>query len=160
MNSRRNTVKSLFYLRTGYVIYLAMLVGIINVFTTSYFLAIKNMPIILEIFPRFDIYVIVITLIAIPFVTFVGWLHFKRLGTYSAEISAYSKAYPWNYKLQHGYNKEVFGPAYLMLLKLNIKKVTGEKLSEDEEKEILHLESLLRKLIEGGYVGNPPKGVL
>ena len=137
-----------------------MFVGIINVFTTSYFLAIKNVPVILEIFPRFEIYVIIIILIGIPLVTFVGWLHFKRIGTYSAEASAYQKAYPFNYKLQSGYNKEVFGPAYLIILKLNMKKVTGEKLSKDEEKEILHLESLLRKLIEGGYVGNPPKGVL
>ena len=160
MTAKRNTLKSFFYLRTGYTIYLAMFVGIINILTTSYFLSIKNVPVILEIFPRFEIYIITVILIGIPIVTFTGWLHFKRIGTYSAEASAYQKAFPFNYKLQPGYNIEVFGPAYLIILKLNMKKITGEKLTRDEEKEILHLESLLRKLIEGGYVGNPPKGAL
>ena len=160
MNSRRNTLKSFFYLSTGYTIYLAMFVGVINVLTTSYFLSIKKIPTILEIFPTFEIYVLTLIFIAIPIITFVGWIHFKRIGTYSVEAAIYQKAYPYNYKLQPGYNKEVFGPAYLAILRLNMKKINDEKLTEDEEKEIMNLESLLTKLIEGGHVGQPPKGAL
>ncbi len=160
MNSRSKTLKSFFYIRTGYTIYLAMFVGVINVLTTSYFLSIKNIPVILDIFPTFEIYVLSLIFIAIPIITFVGWVHFKRIGTYSVEAATYQKAYPYNYKLQPGYNKEVFGPAYLAILRLNMKKITDEKLTEAEEKEIMNLESLLIKLIEGGHVGQPPKGAL
>ncbi len=160
MGSRRNVLKSWFYLRTGYTIYLAMFVGAINILTTSYFLSIKQIPQILSIFPNFVIYVIFLVLVALPIITFTGWLHFKRLGTYSAESSIYQKVYPYNYKLQPGYNKEVFGPAYLAILRLNMKKINEEQLSEDEEKQITKLESLLEKLINGGHVGNPPKGAL
>ncbi len=137
-----------------------MFVGVINVLTTSYFLSIKKIPVILEIFPTFEIYVLSLIFIAIPIITFVGWIHFKRIGTYSVEAAIYQKAYPYNYKLQPGYNKEVFGPAYLAILRLNMKKINDEKLTEAEEKEIMNLESLLTKLIEGGYVGQPPKGAL
>ena len=137
-----------------------MFVGVINVLTTSYFLSIKKIPTILEIFPTFEIYVLSLVFIAIPIITFVGWIHFKRIGTYSVEAATYQKAYPYNYKLQPGYNKEVFDPAYLAILRLNMKKINDEKLTEDEEKEIMNLESLLTKLIEGGHVGQHPKGAL
>jgi hypothetical protein len=160
MGSRRNILKSWFYLRTGYTIYLAMFVGAINILTTSYFLSIKQIPQILAIFPNFVTYVIFLVLVSLPIITITGWLHFKRLGTYSAEAAIYQKVYPYNYKFEPGYNKEVFGPAYLAILRLNMKKINGEQLSEDEEKQIAELESLLEKLIDGGHVGNPPKGAL
>lgn len=160
MGLKRNILKLFFYLRTGYSIYLAMVVGTINILTTTYFLSIQKAPAVLGIFSNFSVYVIFIIVIATPVIILVGWLHFKRIGTYSVESSVYQKVYPYNYKLQPGYNKEVFGPAYLTILRLNIKKINGEKLTKEEEEEILELESLLRKLIEGGHVGTPPKGAL
>lgn len=160
MNTKRNSLKSFFYLRMGYTLYFAMVVGGINVLTTSYFLSIQKIPAILNIFPSFEIYIISIILIAVPIITLTGWIHFKRIGTYSVEAAIYQKEFPYNYKYPPGYNKEVFGPAYLSILILNIKKATNEKLSDQEENDIIKLELLLEKLIDGGYVGNPPKGAL
>jgi len=158
MTSRRKVLGGFFYFRIGYITYLAMFLGMINLLTLSYFLAIKKMPVILEIFPTFEIYVITTILIGIPFVTFTGWLHFKRVGTFSAEAAIREQALPYNYKFPPGYNAEVYGPAYLAILRLNMKKFSGEQLTKDEEKKIMNLEFLLTKLIKGGYVGNPPKG--
>ena len=90
---------------------------------------------------------------------FFGWLHFKRIGTYSAEISIAQESSPINYKWIPGYTKEVFGPAYLAILRANIKRLQGETLTNDEIEHMRKLENELLKLIQGGYAGNPPKSV-
>ena len=160
MTKKKNIFKNFFYFRIGYATYFALFIGIINILTTSYFLAIKKIPTIVQIFPTFEIYIITIISIGIPLVTLVGWLHFKKIGTFSAESEISQQAHPYNFKYQPGYNKEVFGPAYLEILKINRKKITGEKLSEDELIKIKEIEKNLEKLIDGGYVGNPPKGTM
>ena len=160
LTTKKNTFKSFFYFRIGYATYLAFFIGIINLLTTSYFLSIKKIPEIINIFPTFEIYVITIIAIGIPLVTFVGWLHFKRVGTFSAEAAIAQQAAPYNFMYQPGYNIEVFGPAYLEILKINKKKLTGQKLSDKELEKILNLEKKLKHLIDGGHVGNPPRGTL
>jgi hypothetical protein len=160
LTTKRNGFKSFFYFRIGYATYLAFFIGIINLLTTSYFLALKRIPEIIKIFPTFEIYVITIIAIGIPLVTFVGWLHFKRVGTFSAEAAISQQALPYNFMYQPGYNIEVFGPAYLEILKINKNKLTGQKLSDKELEKILNLEKKLKHLIDGGHVGNPPRGTL
>lgn len=160
MSKKKNTFKTFFYFRLGYATYLAFFIGITNLLTTSYFLAIKKVPEIIKIFPTFEVYIITVIAIGIPLVTFVGWLHFKRIGTYSAETTVAYQVYPYHFMYKPGYEKEVFGPAYLEILNINKKKLTGEKLSELELEKIRDLEKKLQHLIDGGYVGNPPKGAL
>lgn len=160
MAKKKNIFTSFFYFRIGYATYFALFIGIINILTTSYFLAIKKIPHIVNIFPTFEIYVITIISIGIPLVTLVGWIHFKKIGTFSAESEISQQAHPYNFKYQPGYNKQVFGPAYLEILKLNRKKIIGEKLTDNELFRIKEIEKDLEKLINGGYVGNPPKGTM
>ena len=157
---KKNAFKTFFYFRIGYATYLAFFIGIVNLLTTSYFLAIKKIPEIIKIFPTFEIYIITVIGIGIPLITFVGWLHFKRVGTFSAEAAIGQQATPYNFMYQPGYNKEVFGPAYLEILKLNKKKIIGQKLSDEDLGVIIDLEKKLQHLIDGGYVGNPPRGTL
>ena len=158
--AKRNMFKTFFYFRIGYATYLVFFIGIINFLTTSYFLAIKKIPEIIDIFPTFEIYIITMVSIGLPLVTLVGWLHFKRTGAYSAESVISQQATPYNFMYQPGYNKEVFGPAYLAILKINKKRLTGEKLSESDCENIKHLEKKLQHLIDGGYVGDPPRGTM
>jgi len=150
--------KGFFYFRTGYVIYFAMIVGVVNIMTTTYFLAIDKIPFLLIIFPTFEIYVSTLILVGLPIIVITGWIHLKRVGTFAAEANITTEESPYQYKLAPGHLKEVFGPAYLAVLQINIKKAKGEKLTEEEINSILNLEKKLIHLIEGGYVGNPPKG--
>lgn len=160
MTQKKTAFRNFFYFRIGYATYLAMFIGIVNILTTSYFLAIQQIPGILNVFPTFESYIIFAIIVGIPTIVFVGWLHFKRVGTFSAEAAIYAQAHPYNYKLFPGYHEKVYGPAYLAILKLNIKKIKGEKLTEEEILHVKKLEDQLETLIQGGYVGNPPKGVL
>ena len=157
---KKSALRGFYYFLTGYVTYFMMVVGVINILTSTYFLAIQKVPDILNVFPTFEIYAAIAILAGIPIIIFAGWLHLKRVGTYAAEANVQAEAHPYNYKLVPGFLKEVYGPAYLAILQLNIKKARGEKLTEQEILHIMKIEDQLTKLIEGGYVGSPPKGAM
>lgn len=159
MKKKAQGFRIFYYFRIGYSTYLAMFIGVVNILTTTYFLAAKKIPWITSVFPTFEIYIIFCISMGIPIIIFSGWLHYKRVGTYTAEVSISQQASPYNYKLPSGFNKDVYGPAYLEILKMNMKKLKDEKLNQEELQTIIQLEEQLTKLIEGGYVGNPPKGV-
>lgn len=158
MGKQRKGLRTFYYFRQGYAQYLALGVGIVNVLTSTYFLAIERLPALKSFLPTFEIYVAICILSGIPLMVCFGWLHFKRAGTYSAEISIAQQSSPINYKWIPGYTKEVFGPAYLAILRANIKRLQGDALTNDEIEHMKKLENELLKLIQGGYAGNPPKG--
>ena len=158
MKKSRKGFKAFYYLRVGYIRYVALAVGIINVLTATYYLAIENVPLLKQVFPTFEIYIIFCLAIGIPIMVFTGWLHFKRIGTYAAESFVVWQSYIYNYKWLPGYHAEVFGPAYLAILRAQVKQAKGEKLTDNEISNMKKLEEKLEKLINGGYVGNPPKG--
>lgn len=160
MTKKKTGFRGFYYFRTGYVTYFTMIVGLINVLSSTYFLAIKKIPWMISLFPTFSHYAIFCVVVGIPLVIVVGWLHLKKVGTYAAEADISNEASPYNYKLVPGFLKEAFGPAYLAILRINIKKAKGEKLTSEELSEIQNIEEKLQKLIDGGYVGNPPRGAL
>lgn len=159
MKHRKRSFKGFYYFRTGYATYFAMVVGTINVLTTTYFLAAKKIPFILYLFPTFLSYVVFLIVIGTPIIVLSGWLHYKKIGTYAAEANIVTESSPYSYKLPPGYATEVYAPAYLAILKLAIKKTQGETLSQEEIDSIKKIEDQLVHLINGGYVGNPPKGL-
>lgn len=160
MSKKTKGFRLFYYFRIGYGTYLAMFIGVINILTTTYFLAGKKIPWVQSIFPTFESYVITCIGLGVPIVIFAGWMHLKKIGTYTQEVAISQQYSPYNYKFPPGFNREVFGPAYLAILQLNIKRLKGEKLTKEEMEKILLLEKKLAELIEGGFSGNPPKGVL
>src|SRR5574337_1376613 len=160
MKRKTQGFRLFYYFRIGYATYLAMFIGVANVLTTTYFLAGKKIPWVQHVFPSFEIYVVFCIAIGVPIVVVVGWLHFKKIGTYTQEVAISQQYSPYNYKFPPGYNMEELGPAYIAILQLNIKRLKGEKLSQEELENILSLEKKLKELMKGGFVGTPPKGVL
>jgi len=140
----------------GYSTYLTFLLGYASTLITVYYLAIKNIPDLLNIFPRFVPFAILATVIGLPLSVSVGWAHYKRSAAFSSEMDIQYEANPFWYKLPPGYNKEVFGPVYLEMLLL-LKKITesNQSLSSEEKERIDQLEQKLRTLNAGGMVGSP-----
>lgn len=159
MTKARSGFRLFFYFRTGYAIYFAMIVGIINILTSTYYLSIEQIPVLLNIFPTFESYLLLVASIGIPLVGIVGWIHLKKVGTYAAEQNVSVEANPYNFKLLPGYYKEVLGPVFLEITRLYIKKLQNQPITEQDIQTIKNLEEKLKILIDGGYVGNPPKGV-
>ncbi len=158
-NNRRAGLRGFAYFRRGYRTYMAILIGILNVSTTTYFLLIDSVPSLGNLFGSFEVYVISLIGVGLPLIIFVGWIHFKRLGAHSTDLSTFAKAQPYFYKYRPGFEL-VFGEAFLALHRLNLKIVNKEKLTPDEIEEVKSIEKKLENLIKGGYAGNPPPGVI
>jgi hypothetical protein len=156
MDMTRLLTRFWYYFRMGYSTYLTFLLGYFSTFVTVYYLAIKNMPALLDVFPHFLTFMIVGTIIGLPSGVIIGWLHLKRTPAWTAEIDISTEANPYNYKLTPGLWKEVFAPTYLELLRQNRKILASNNLLTDEEaRRISELERKLEILVSGGFVGQP-----
>jgi len=145
-----------YYFRVGYSTYLTFLLGFATTLVTVYYLAIKNVPQLLDIFPHFLPFTILCLVVGVPLSAFIGWYHIKGTAIWRSELDISVEANPYNYKVPSGFWKEAFTPLYLEVLR-GMKKMLEKQnmLSEDEKKRMEELEQKLQTLIEGGYVGTP-----
>ena len=147
-----------YYFRLGYSTYFMLLFGVINLMTSTYFLAVSKVPALLAVFPTFEIYVAAGVGIGVPIIVLAGWMHMKKIGMYSAEQNVAVQENPFNYKVLPGHNKEVVFPAYREMIRLMIKQGTGEPITDADRRRIKEIERGLDNLIEGGHAGTPPRG--
>lgn len=145
-----------YYFRMGYSTYLTFLLGYVSTIVTVYYLAIKNLPTLLDLFPHFVPFAVLATVIGVPLSVLIGWLHLKRSMIYSAEADVATESNPYTYKLSPGVWKEAFGPLLLELLLEQKKLLEAQNLLRDDENtRIEDIESKMRILLKGGYVGAP-----
>ena len=155
--AKNRPFRAWFYFRQGWTAYFAFIMAAINVLTVTYFLAIDNYPVLQAIFPTFGHYIIIVVSVGVPLLVGVGYIHYKRSQAYVAEADINVEAYPYFYKLQPGWNKEVVFPLYLNMINLMLKMSKNEKLTPDEMKNMSDLQKSLSSLINGGYVGRPSR---
>lgn len=145
-----------YYFRIGYATYLTFLLGYVSTLITVYYLAIKNLPYLLDLFPRFETFAVLATVVGVPMSVAIGWLHLKRSHAYSSEADITVESNPYSYKLTPGKEAEAFAPSYLELLRLLSKLLKSQDmLTKDDEQRIRMVESKLEELISGKMVGNP-----
>ena len=145
------------YFRYGWSTYFAFIFAAINTLTVTYYLAIKDIPVLKSIFPSFLDYLAIISVIGVPILIAIGYIHFKKSAAYSAETDIYAESNPYYYKLPPGYNIEVLFPLYRTLVNMLIKVANNEKLTEEELEKINELQKKIDILISGGHVGNPKR---
>lgn len=150
---RRIAFRAWFYFRQGWSQYFAFLFAAVNTLTVTYYLAIKDVPILKEVFFSFWIYLVVVSGIGIPILVGVGYFHYKKSRAYHAEADINVEANPYYYKLPPGYWKEVIIPTYLIVTNLLMKITKNEKLTEDEFKKIQDIQEKMDALIKGEVVG-------
>lgn len=146
-----------YYFRMGYNTYLVFLLGYGSTLVTVYYLAIKNIPELQDIFQKFWLFAVLATVIGIPLSTTIGWIHAKRSLLWKAEFEISTEANPFIYRAA-GYTREAQIPATLETLRLV--KLISEKenlLDPDTRKRIEDLERKLETLRDGGAVGQPKR---
>ena len=149
-----------YYFRIGYSTYLTFLLGYVSTLITVYYLAVKNLPYLLDLFPHFETFSILATIIGGPMSVAIGWLHLKRSTAYSSEADISVESNPYSYKLAPGKEVEAFAPSYLELLRLMAKLLKSQNLlSNEDEFRLIALEEKLQTLIDGNMVGNPRRKV-
>jgi len=145
-----------YYFRIGYGTYLTFFMGIVSTATVVYYLLIKSVPALQYVFSSFTHFIVIAALVGVPFSVFIGWLHIKGTSAMVSEQDIMAEANPYAYKLQPGYLREAFAPLYLEMLMLLKKMANRENLLTEEERlQIEAIESKMRILIQGGYVGTP-----
>jgi len=148
--------RSWYYFRIGYNTYLVFLLGYGSTLVTVYYLAIRNIPELQNLFQRFWLFAVLATVIGAPASVMIGWVHAKRSSLWKAEMDITVEANPYYYKLPPGYWKDAAFPAYLKTLRLvRALSKRANLLTKEEEAEIDELEKKLKILLEGGYVGAP-----
>lgn len=153
--NKKHPFRAWFYFRMGWGTYFAFIFAAINTLVVTYYLAIEKIPALEIIFPSFVNYVIIISLIGIPILVIFGYAHFKRTHAFGTEQEISVESNPYNYRLVPGHQIQVFAPAFLELLKLNLKIINKEPISEGESKKINEIIEKLSTLCEGGWVGKP-----
>lgn len=142
--------RSWYYFRIGYAQYFAFILALGNMLTLTYYLVLTNDPSFKTIFPTFSIYVIISSIVGIPLLILVGFVHMKRSHAFTSEQDIAVESNPYSYKLSPGIHKECMAPLYLELLRLGRKSLSDEKLTDDELNRLQELEKKLDLLSKGG----------
>ena len=122
----------------GWSTYFAFVLAALNTLTVTYYLAIDNYPVLKQIFPSFELYIIVIVSIGVPLLTFVGYAHYKKTQAYRSEADIWIESNP--YQARFLVNTEMILKLNLMTSQIISKIAKGEKISEEEIKEITDMQ--------------------
>jgi hypothetical protein len=151
-----------YYFRLGYGSYLTFILGYLSTLVTVYYLAIKNIPSLLDIFPKFVPFAVISTVVGPPVAIAIGWIHLKRSSLLISEVEISMEASPFTYRLpDSGINKDVYYPGVLLELKVLRKLAEARGLLTDAEKaEFDDLEQKYSILLKGGFVGSPRRSAV
>jgi hypothetical protein len=134
-----------YYFRNGWSLYLAFIMAGVNTLTITYYLAIEKYPLLLGIFPTFASYVVIIVLIAVPILTAIGYIHFKKSGAFKGEVDIQIEADP--YQRRTVLNTEMLMPMILQMSLLLAKISKNEKITDDESTKLSELQNDLSEYI-------------
>ena len=146
-----------FYFRTGYGQYFAFLIALANMFIITYYLLLENISDLDIIFPSFSSYIIISSIVVIPLLAVVGYVHINKSHAYKSESEITIESHPYMYKLLPGITSECLAPLYLELLRLGRKSLSNEKLTDNEIKKLHELETKLELISKGGSLTIPKK---
>ena len=149
--------RSWYYFRAGYSQYFALILARVNMRTLTYYLALNNNEIFATFFPSFSAYVIISSIIGIPLLIVIGFLHMRRSRGYSSETEIANESIPYNYKLPPGIQKEIIAPLLLQLLIFSRKSLTNEKISSEESIQTKQILDKLKKIETDGTLDMPKK---
>lgn len=155
MHDKSLTFRSWFYFRTGYAQYFVFILGVFNMLTLTYYLAIDNYPVLDAVFPSFAVYVALFTGVGFPVLILLGFVHMRRSHAYRSESEIAAESDPYMYKLPPGLHQEIYAPFLYDVLTVLKKSYDGDKISEEETAKIKSLDKRLEFLIGGGTLKKP-----
>ena len=142
--------RSWFYFRTGWSMYFAFVLSAVNTLTVTYYLAIEQIPFLKEIFPSFLHYVVIFVMLGVPILIVTGLVHFKKTSARKAEVDISVETNP--YQLRNLVNSEMILLLNMKLARIIFNSEKGEKISEDDLKELKILLEKTEKFLENRTV--------
>jgi len=144
--------RSWYYFRQGWSTYFAFIFAALNTLTVTYFLAVDNYPELKIIFPSFEIYIGIISLIGVPLLVLIGYLHYKKSAAYRSEADIIFEVNPFVRRML--VNTELLIKLNLQLTENMIASSKNQKNSEDEIKNLKKLKDELQQLIDNRSFSN------
>ena len=132
-----------FYFRMGWATYFAFIFAAINTLTVTYFLAIERYPFLISIFPNFIQYVVIVTVIGIPLLVTIGYVHYKRTKAFKSEADVMVESNP--YQRRNIVNITILVELTMKLNEMVFKMAKNEKLTSKEIEEIEKLQNEMKK---------------
>ena len=134
-----------FYFRQGWSTYFAFIFSAINTMVVTYYLAIENIPTLKEIFPTFLYYLLAISIVGIPTLVFVGYIHYKKTQAYRTEMDISFESNP--FLLRMFTNTEILVKLNLQLIDNFLKQSKHGTISEDTLNELEKTKKELEKFV-------------
>ena len=141
---KRTPFRAWFLFRQGWSLYFAFILAAVNTLTVTYFLAVEQYPVLVDLFPSFGHYVLVWIVIGVPLLTFVGYIHYRRSPAYTSEVGLTWTSNP--YVARNLINGELSLKLNQALLKILVKLFQNEKFDPQEFEEILRVKKEVEKL--------------
>ena len=138
--------RSWFYFRMGWSTYFVFALGAINTLTITYFLAIDNYPVLKNVFPTFEQYVVIMIVVGIPVLVMLGYAHYKKTKAYKSEIDVLIESNP--YLRRNTVNAEISIRLNMKLLSLLLKLSKKEQLDKTEIEELEKLQKEILNIIQ------------
>ena len=143
---RNLAFRSWYYFRMGWATYFAFIFAAVNTLTVTYFLAIESYPVLKEVFPSFMHYIVIVSLVGIPLLATIGYVHFKKSPSFRAESAVSYESNPW--ALRDLVNSEYNLLLSMKMLQMITKLSKNESLNVDELDQIQKLEKELKEFME------------
>ena len=135
-----------YYFRMGWSTYFAFIFASVNTLTVTYFLAIENYPVLQQAFPSFVHYIVIVSLIGVPLLVVIGYIHFKKSPSFRAESAVSYESNPW--ALRDLVNSEYNLVLSFKILQMITKLSKQENLDQNELGQIHELEKELKEFLE------------
>lgn len=135
-----------YYFRMGWSTYFAFILAAINTLTVTYYLAIENYPTLKEIFPSFEIYIIIIISIGIPLLVTIGFVHYKRTSARKAEVDIGMETNPYQIRLL--VNTELLLKLNMRLMKHMSDLQNGGEIDENNINELQKMHDEIQDFLE------------
>jgi len=139
--------RSWFYFRMGWGTYFAFIFAAINTLTVTYYLAIEKIPTLTTIFPNFFQYILIISVIGVPLLIIVGYIHYNRTVAFKSEIDVTMESNP--YQRRNIVNITLIHESIMKTNQLLLKLSKNEKLSGTEIEEMNSKIDGISKFVSG-----------
>ena len=135
-----------FYFRTGWSTYFVFALGAINTLTITYFLAIDNYPVLKNVFPTFEQYVVIMIVVGIPVLIMLGYAHYKKTKAFRSEMDVFIESNP--YQRRNIVNSTILVSLTMKLNEMMFKIAKNEKLTSKEIEEVEKLQNEVKEFTD------------
>ncbi len=142
---RKGIPRAWYYFRMGWSTYFAFIFAAVNTLVVTYYLAIERYPPLLEIFPSFPHYVLIVVSIGIPLLITIGYSHFKKTTAFKAETAIAIESNPFQRRII--VNTELMLSMNRVLTEIIVKIAKNDEISNDELENIKELQSKMDDII-------------